>query len=75
MLTAEPLVPEPSSFEAEFATENWEDINDQVLSKFRQNRSKQEVIYYVLRFTNLLILFGTRRPATAVQGMYYCTCL
>jgi hypothetical protein len=36
----------------------------------QQNWSKQEVICYVLRSTNLLYLFGT---ATAVGGIYNCT--
>jgi hypothetical protein len=37
------------------------DINHEVLTKFRQNWSKQEVIHYGLRSTNLLNLFGVRK--------------
>jgi hypothetical protein len=35
--TAEPLVPKPSAFEVEMATEKLKDINHQVLIKSHQN--------------------------------------
>jgi hypothetical protein len=48
--TAEPLVPEPSSFEVEIAIE-----------KLKRRKSPGiDQIYYILRSTNLLILFVTR---------------
>jgi len=51
---AGPLVSETSYFEVEIATEKvWEDTDHQVLIKFQQNWSKQEVIYYVMRYTNI----------------------
>jgi hypothetical protein len=56
--TAEPLVPEPSYFEVEIATESFK---GQVVIKFRQNWSKPEGIHYVLRSTNLLIIFEIRK--------------
>jgi len=37
---------------------SWKVTNHQVLIKFRQNRSKQEVRHYVLISINLLTLFG-----------------
>jgi hypothetical protein len=42
--TAEPLVPDPSPFEVEFAIASSKGINRQVVMKF-----KEEVKYYVLR--------------------------
>jgi len=57
MRATESLVPEPSFFEAEVAIESCKDINHQVLIQFRQNWSKQEVVHYDLRTTNILILF------------------
>jgi len=36
-------------------------VNYHVLTKFQQNWSKEEAIYYVLNPTNLLILFGIRK--------------
>jgi hypothetical protein len=40
---------------------SWTDINHQVLIKFRQNWSKQEVVHYIPRPTNLLVVFGIRK--------------
>jgi len=54
------LISASSSLEVEIATEYLRSCKIQVLFKFRQKRSKQEVIYYVLRSTNFLILFGIR---------------
>jgi hypothetical protein len=54
--TAEPLPPEPSSFDAEIAIEK--------LKRYKlpgTDQIWQEVIHYVLRSTNLLILFGIRK--------------
>jgi hypothetical protein len=34
---AEPLVPDPCSFEVEIAIENLKDVNHQILIKFRKN--------------------------------------
>jgi len=61
MNTAEPLVPEPRSFQVEIAIKVWENKYFQVLNKFWQTWSKQDVIHYVLKFTSLLILFGVRK--------------
>jgi hypothetical protein len=57
--TAEPLVPEPISFEVDIAIERFK--SHQVLIEFWQNRSKQQIIRYVPRSTNLLIPFGMRK--------------
>jgi len=57
MNTAEPLVPEPRSFEIDVATEKLKSYIHLVLIKFRHNRFKKNVIHYFLRFTKLLVLF------------------
>jgi hypothetical protein len=59
--TAEPLVPEPGSLDVDITIEKLKRINHQILNKFRQNCSNQEVIYHVLKSTDLLILFGIRK--------------
>ena len=46
------------NFEVEFPIENQKDTNHQVLIKSQQNCLKQGVEQFVLRSTNLLILFG-----------------
>ncbi|PNF26781.1 hypothetical protein B7P43_G17924, partial [Cryptotermes secundus] len=48
---AEPLILDPSPFEAESAIAKLNSINRQVVIKFRQNLFKQEVKYYFLRST------------------------
>jgi len=58
MNSVERILAEPSSFELEIVLES---SNRQVLVKFRQNWYKQEVIHRVLRSTNSLILFGTKK--------------
>jgi hypothetical protein len=69
--TAEPLVPG-----LKLQLKIWKGINHQVLMVFRQNSSRQGVIiHYVLRSTNLLILFGTGRNARAAEGIRVCTAL
>jgi hypothetical protein len=61
MQIAEPLVPEPSCFKFEIVIEELKRYkspsNDQILAELIQT----EVIHYVLRSTNLLILLGIRR--------------
>jgi hypothetical protein len=52
----EPLVPKFRRFELEILNEKLKSINHQALIQFRQNRSKQKVIHYVLKSTRLLIL-------------------
>jgi hypothetical protein len=52
---AEPLVPEPSPVKVEIAIEIW------VLISFWPNRSKKEAKHHVLRYTNVLVLYGIRR--------------
>jgi hypothetical protein len=47
MHTAEPLIPKPSSFMVEIAIEKLKRYKYQVLIKFQQNWSKQEVIHYI----------------------------
>jgi len=37
------------------------DKNSQILIEFRQNSSSREVMHYVLKSTDLLILFGIRK--------------
>jgi hypothetical protein len=59
--TAEPLVPEPSLVEVEIATGKLKSYRSQVLIRFRQNRSKLGVKHYVLRYTDLFVLYGIRR--------------
>jgi hypothetical protein len=54
--TDESLVPEPSSFETEAAIEKMKYINRQELIKFWQKCFNHEVIRYVLRYTQLLIV-------------------
>jgi hypothetical protein len=66
MRATESLVPEPSFFEAEVAIESCKDINHQVLIQFRQNWSKQEVVHYDLRTTNILILFRIRKSCHSI---------
>jgi hypothetical protein len=53
MHTAELLIPDHSPFNVEIAIAK--------LIKFRQNLFKQEVKYYVPRFTYSFILFGIRK--------------
>jgi hypothetical protein len=61
MYTAEPTT-YPVLSRLTSILKTWEDTNHQVLIKFRQTWSKQEVvIHYVLRSINLLILFGIRK--------------
>jgi hypothetical protein len=61
MHTADPLVPEASSFKVEIAVEKLKRCKlhgiDQILAELIQ----AGVIHYVLVSTNLLILFGIRR--------------
>jgi hypothetical protein len=57
MHTAEPFVPESSSFVVEITIQKLRNVNHQVLIKFRQSWSKWEVMFYILSSTKLLILF------------------
>jgi len=57
MHKSEPSLAEPSSFQVEIPTERLKNLNHQVLIKFRQKWSKQEVIHYILRSTHLLLIF------------------
>jgi hypothetical protein len=59
--TAEPLVPEPSLVEVEIAIWKLKRYKSWVLIRFWLDWSKQEGKYYVLRYTNLFILYGIRR--------------
>jgi hypothetical protein len=59
--TTEPLVPEPSLVEVEIAIGKLKSINPRVLIRFRPNSSKQGVKFYVLRYTDLFVLYGIRR--------------
>jgi hypothetical protein len=61
MQTADPLVPEPNCFEVEVAIEKLKRYKWPGMDQIWQNWSKQEVIHYVLRSTNFLTLFGTRK--------------
>jgi len=47
--------------DVEMATEKLRDTNHQVLIQFQQKLLKQEVVQFILRSINLLILFGIRR--------------
>jgi len=46
--------------EVQIPTEISKVINSHILIKFWQKLTKQEVPYFILRSTNLLILFGIR---------------
>jgi hypothetical protein len=59
--TAEPLVPEPSLVEVKIAIVKLKRYNPQVLIRFRPNWSELGVKIYVLRYTNLFVLYGIRR--------------
>jgi hypothetical protein len=59
--TAKPLVPEPGLVEVEIAIGKLKSCKSRVLIRFRLNRSKQGVKHYVLRDTNLFVLYGIRR--------------
>jgi hypothetical protein len=59
--TAESLVPQPTPFENEMLLLSWKSINWQVVIKFWQNLSKQELKHYGLRSRDSLILFGVRK--------------
>jgi hypothetical protein len=61
MCTAEPLVPEPSCFEVEVAVEKLKRYKSTGTDKFLEELIKQEGIHYILRSTNLLIVFGIRK--------------
>jgi hypothetical protein len=56
---AKPLIPEHTKLlKLKLLLKSYKDKNRLILIKFQHNRSKQEVIYFVLRSTDLLILFG-----------------
>ena len=59
--TVEPLVPEPSAFEVELSIEKLKNHKSPSLIKSQQNRLKQLVGQFAVRFINLLFLFGIRR--------------
>jgi hypothetical protein len=61
MRTAKPLLSETLLFDVEIALQNLETLNYQVVIKFLKNLFKQTVMHYVLRSTNLLILFRIRK--------------
>jgi len=61
ILTAEPLVPEPSAFEFEINVIKLQTHNHHLLNRFPHNLLKQGVETFAMRFLNLLILFGIRR--------------
>jgi hypothetical protein len=70
--TAEPLVPEPSAFKFETATEKLKDTNHQVLIKFQQNSLKYEVEKFALRLIKFLILYGIRGNCMRSGKADYC---
>jgi hypothetical protein len=51
----------PASTKRKLLLESLKVINPQTLTIFRPNWSKQGVKHYVLRYTNLLVLYGIRR--------------
>ena len=61
ILTAEPLVPQPSAFEAEMTIEKLKRQNCQVLIKSQQKLLDQRVRKFALRSINLWSLFWIRR--------------
>ena len=58
---AEPLAPEPNTFEATELKKVWKDAYHQALIKFQHHWFRQEVNEYVLMYISSLILFGMRR--------------
>jgi hypothetical protein len=58
--TAEPLVPDPSSFEVEIVTAKLERYKSPCSDQFWHNRFKQKVKHYGLISISSLILFGIR---------------
>jgi hypothetical protein len=60
--TAEPLVPEPNTFEVELTIENLKSHKkpgtDQIPSELNKNQGLRQ---FAVRFINLLFLFGIRR--------------
>jgi hypothetical protein len=66
-------VPEPSVVEVEIAIGNLESYKSPGTDQIPAELIKAGVKHYVPRYTNLLVLYGIRRIATAVEGIYYCT--
>jgi hypothetical protein len=58
---AEPLVPEPSLVKVETATGKLKWYKSLGMDHILAELTKQEVKHYVLRYTNLLFLYGLRR--------------
>jgi len=54
-------MPEPSALEFEMTWKAEKDTNFQVLIRFQQNRLRQRVGQFAVRYLNLLLLFGMRR--------------
>jgi len=59
--TAEPLVPEPSSFEVELANEKLNSHKSSGIDQIPVELIKAGVKKFAVRFINLLFLFGIRR--------------
>ena len=59
--TAQPILPEPSTFDFEMAIEKLKRGKSPVLIKSQQNWLKQKVEQFAIRSINLLILSGIRR--------------
>jgi hypothetical protein len=55
MHRAEQFVIEPNFWRLKLLLKIWKNINRQVLNKFRQNSSKNEVIHYVPKYRKLII--------------------
>jgi hypothetical protein len=71
--TAEPLVPEPSLVEVEIAIGKLESYKSLGTNQILAELIKVGGECYVLRYTNLFVLYGIRRDCTAVKGICYYT--
>jgi hypothetical protein len=58
---AEPLLPESGLLKWKLLLESWKVVNPQVLIRFWPNWSKLGVKHYILRYTDLFVLYGIRR--------------
>jgi hypothetical protein len=76
MHAAKPLVPKHSSFEVRIAIEKLKRYNSPDTNQIPVELIMHEAVHYILRSTNLLIVFGIKKmTATAVGGIFYCTYL
>jgi hypothetical protein len=60
MQTAQPFIPETSSFKLQTSTEQLTWYKPQGIHEIWKIQSKQDALYYVIRYTKLLILLGIR---------------